>query len=197
MAQGKSLIKPEEIQSRIQEIRGQKVIIDSDLARFYGVETRRLNEQVRRNKDKFPDDFLFPLTSQEVEVLMSQNAISSSHGGRRKTTYAFTEHGALMAANVLNSSRAVAMSIYVVRAFAKMRGVLTDTHELAKTLAVLEAELKSRLDIHEAAIVDVLQRIMKILDPPPPPPESPPPEIGFHVKEDAVPYRVRRKPARS
>ena len=98
-----------------------------------------------------------------------------------------------MAANVLNSPRAAQMSVFVVRAFVRMRSLLTDTRELARKLAALEQELKARLDVHEVAIVDFLQRIMKILDPPPPPPEPPPPEIGFHVKEDAVPYRTKRK----
>jgi hypothetical protein len=105
-----------------------------------------------------------------------------------------------MAANVLNSPQAVQMSVFVVRAFTKMRSALTDTRELARKLALLEEELKGRLDNHEAAIVEVLQRVMRILDPPPPPPAFPeprPPEIGFHVKEDAVPYRVRRKRARA
>lgn len=98
-----------------------------------------------------------------------------------------------MAANVLNSPRAVDMSVFVVRAFVKMRSAFTDTRELARKLASLESELKSRLDTHETAIVEVLQRIMKTLDPPPPPPEPPAPEIGFHVKEDAVPYRTKRR----
>ena len=111
--------------------------------------------------------------------------------------YAFTEHGAIMAANVLNSAQATQMSVFVVRAFVKMRAALTDTRELTRKLAAVEAELKSRLDVHEVAIVEVLQRIMKILDPPPPQPEPLPPEIGFHVKEDAVPYRIKRRPARS
>ena len=102
-----------------------------------------------------------------------------------------------MAANVLNSPRAARMSVFVVRAFVKMRAALSDTRELSRKLAALEAELKSRLDTHEVAIVDVLQRIMRILDPPPPLPAQPPPEIGFHVKEDAVPYRIRRKTARA
>ena len=128
----------------------------------------------------------------------SQIATSSfAHGGRRKLPIAFTEHGAIMAANVLNSPQAAQMSVFVVRAFVKMRATLTDTRELAQKLVALETELKSRLDVHEAVIVEVLQRIMKILDPPPPPPEPPPPEIGFHVKEDGVPYRIKRRPARS
>ena len=95
-----------------------------------------------------------------------------------------------MAANVLNSERAAQMSVFVVRAFVKMRSAFTDTRELARKLTALESELKSRLDVHEAAIVEVLQRIMRIIDPPPPPPEPPPPGIGFHVREDPVPYRL-------
>ena len=89
------------------------------------------------------------------------------------------------------------MSVYVIRAFVKMRSILTDTRELARKLAALESELKSRLDVHEAAIVDVLQRIMRILDPPAPPPVPPKPEIGFHIKEDAIPYRIKRKVGRA
>lgn len=107
--------------------------------------------------------------------------------------YAFAEQGAIMAANVLNSSQAVRMSVFVVRAFVKMRELLGGTKELANQLKALEAKLTARLDGHEAAIVDVLQRIMRILDPPPPPPEQLPPEIGFHVREEPVPYRVRRE----
>jgi hypothetical protein len=107
----------------------------------------------------------------------------------------FTEHGAIMAANVLNSPRAVQMSVFVVRAFIKMRSALTDTRELARKLAALESELKSRLDVHEAAIVEVLQRVMQILDPPAAPAAPPPPEIGFHVKEEPIKYRVRKRTA--
>jgi hypothetical protein len=118
---------------------------------------------------------------------------SQKHRDPRLLPYAFTEHGAIMAANVLNSERAVQMSVFVVRAFVKMRSALTDTRELARKLAALETELKSRLDLHEVAIVEVLQRIMKILDPPPPPPGPPAPEIGFHVKESPVPYRTKKK----
>ena len=120
---------------------------------------------------------------------------SQKHRDPRFAPYAFTEHGAIMAANVLNSAQATHMSVFVVRAFVKMRTALTDTRELARKLAAVESELKSRLDVHEAVIVDVLQRIMKILDPPPPPPEPPLPEIGFYVKEDAVPYRIKKRTA--
>ena len=169
------------IGSLIRIIRGQRVILDFDLARVFGVPTFRFNEAVKRNRTRFPDDFLFQLTREELSNLISQIAISSSHGGRRKLPYAFTENGAIMAANVLNSPEAVRMSVFVVRAFVKMRELLGGTKELAKQLAALEKKLTARLDGHEVAIVDVLRRVMDILDPPPLPPEPPKREIGFHV----------------
>ena len=111
--------------------------------------------------------------------MRSQFATSSSHGGRRYRPSAFTEHGALMPANILNSPRAVQMSIFVVRAFAKMREALRGTPELARKLAALEKKLTARLDVHDAAIVQVLQEVMQILNPPPAPPPPPRPQIGF------------------
>jgi hypothetical protein len=168
------------IEQRIYTIRGVRVILDSDLAALYGVPTKRLNEQYRRNRKRFPEDFAFQLTAEEAKSLRSQIATSSSHGGRRYRPYAFTEYGGLMAANILNSTRALQMSIFVVRAFAKMREALRGTPELARKLAALEKKLTARLDVHEAAIVQVLQEIMQILNPPPPPPESPRRRIGFH-----------------
>ena len=152
-------------------------IIDSD---FYTAPTSRLNEQYRCNRKRFPEDFAFQLTVKEANSLRSQIATSSSHGGRRYRPYAFTEHGALMAANILNSPRAVQMSIFVVRAFAKMRETLLGTRELAKKLAVLENKLTARLDVRGAAIVQVLREVMQILNPPPSPPEPPERRIGFH-----------------
>ena len=110
------------IERRIYTIRGVRVILDSDLAALYGVPTKRLNEQYRRNRERFPEDFAFQVTAEEADFLRSQIATSSSHGGRRYRPHAFTEYGALMAANILNSARSVQMSIFVVRAFAKMRG---------------------------------------------------------------------------
>jgi phage regulator Rha-like protein len=167
----------------IRTIRGDKVILDSDLALIYGVTTARLNEQVKRNLKRFPEDFTFRLTRTEFEDLISQNATSSStYGGRRKLPLVFTEHGAIMAANVLNSARAVEMSVYVVRAFVKMRSVLAEHKDLARELAEVERQLTERLDVHEAAIVEVLQRIMLLLDTPPPPPEPPRRRIGFNPK---------------
>lgn len=201
------LFAPEPVEPLIRAARGEKVILDADLARLYGVPTKRLNEQVRRNSDRFPSDFLFQLSRSEFDSLRlqfgtlkapadqprtvpaskhnlkSQIATSSSgHGGRRKRPYAFTEHGAIMAANVLNSPPAVQMSVYVVRAFLKMRSVLSDNRQLARKLAQLEKQLKSRLNLHETAIVEVLQRIMNILDPPPQP-EPRRRRIGFHSDE--------------
>ncbi len=183
--QAAAILEP--VEPLLREVRGERVILDSDLARVYGVPTFRFNEAVKRNQERFPSDFRFQLTQVESDHLISQIAISSSgHGGRRKLPWAFTEHGAIMAANVLNSPQAVQMSVFVVRAFLKMRAALTDTKALAKKLADLETELKSRLDVHEIAIVEVLQRVMAILDPPPQP-EPPKRELGFHVKEPGEP----------
>ena len=177
----------------IRTIRGQKVILDSDLARIYGVPTKRLNEQVQRNAKRFPSDFLFQLTATEVESLRSQIATSNTRGGRRYLPYAFTKNGTVMAANVLNSPAAVRMSVFVVRAFVQMRDLLGGTKDLAKQLADLEKKLTARLDVHESVIVDVLRRVMDILDPPPPPPEPPRRQIGFHVEPEAKPKTKRKK----
>jgi phage regulator Rha-like protein len=163
----------------IREVRGQKVMSDFDLARVYGVETKALNRAVKRNADRFPKDFMFQISSREWENLKYQIGTSSSgHGGRRRPPYAFTEHGAIMAANVLNSARAVQMSVFVVRAFLKMRALLGDKRELAQKLVLLEKELKKRLDVHEAVIVTILQRVMDIIDPPSTS-QPPKPRIGF------------------
>jgi hypothetical protein len=170
-----------ELETLICEIRGQKVMLDSDLARIYGTSTGALNRAVKRNQDRFPTDFLFQISRAEWKNLKCQIGTSSSgHGGRRRgRPYAFTEHGAIMAANVLNSPRAVQMSVFVVRAFLKMRALLGDKRELAKKLAALEKELKQRLDVHEAAIVTILQRVMDVIDPPALPSPPAKPRIGF------------------
>lgn len=173
----------EPIETLIRTIRGQKVILDADLAKLYGVETKTFNRAIKRNAERFPADFMFQLTAAEFKNLRYQIGTSSSHGGRRFLPYAFTENGAVMAANVLNSPEAVRMSIFVVRAFISMREMLTGSHVFAKELRDLERKLTSRLDGHEAAIVDVLRRIMRLLDPPPQPvqPNKPPRKIGFHT----------------
>ena len=190
-----TLSRVDDIGSLIRTIRGQKVILDSDLARIFGVPTFRFNEAVKRNRGRFPDDFLFQLTREEQSNLISQIAISSSHGGRRKLPYAFTENGAIMAANVLNSPEAVRMSVFVVRAFVQMRDLLGGTKELARQLADLEKKLTARLDVHESVIVDVLRRVMEILDPPPLPPEPPKRRIGFHVEPEDKPGSKAKKKA--
>jgi len=157
-------LQVDQIGSLIRTIRGQKVILDYDLARIFGVPTHRFNEAVKRNRDRFPDDFLFQLTLEEFKSLISQFAISNAkrnlsqiaigplkHRDPRKLPYAFTENGSIMAANVLNSPQAVRMSVFVVRAFVPMRDLLGSTRELARQLAALEKKLTARLDKHEAA----------------------------------------------
>lgn len=157
------------------------------------METFRFNEAVKRNHNRFPEDFAFQVTRQELTNLISQNAISSSgHGGVRKLPWVFTEHGAVMAANILHSERAVQMSVFVVRAFIRMRAALADNRELARKLAALEKEIKARLDVHESAIVDTLQRLMEIIDPPPLP-EPPKRQIGFQVKESGRRYKANAR----
>jgi len=182
------------IESSIIEIRGSKVILDTDLAAIYGVQTSRFNEAVKRNRDRFPEDFMFQLTKEEVTSLISQNAMSKhGRGGRRTLPYAFTEHGAVMAANILKSPRAVQISVFVVRAFVKMREMLIEQRDLAKKLEDLEERLTERLDIHETAIVEVLRQVMTLLAPPQNPPIKPKKKIGFQVKEGRAVYSKRTK----
>lgn len=170
----------EPIEPVIRVIRGQRVILDRDLARIYGVTTARLNQQVNRNLERFPSDFIFQLNRDEFNSLMLQFATSKKgRGGHRKLPYVFTEHGAVMAANVLNSERAVAMSVYVVRAFVKLREVLASTSELAKKLDILERKLTGRLDVHEKAIIELFAQMRKLLKPSPPQPEPKRSRIGF------------------
>jgi hypothetical protein len=176
--QALATIKP--IEPVIRVIRGQRVILDADLAKIYGITTTRLNQQVNRNRKRFPQDFVFRLTKEEFDRLMLQNATSKSgRGGRRKLPYAFTEHGAVMAANVLNSERAVAMSVYVVRAFVKLREVLSTNDQLAKKLGDLERKLTGKLDTHEKAIIELFAQIRRLLKPAPPQPEPKRRRIGF------------------
>jgi hypothetical protein len=191
-----------DISRLVRCLRDQRVILDKDLAALYEVPTKRLNEQYRRNVDRFPEDFAFRLTPDEWATLRSQIAILGEGGGirsqfatasKRNIRYlpvAFTEHGALMAANILNSPRAVTMSVYVIRAFVKMR------EDLAANTAILKrlAEIDKTLLLHDGALRDIYQKLRPLLEPPPLPPK---PEIGFHVKEDAVPYRVKGKGAGS
>lgn len=160
-----SLIPVERIERAILVIRGHKVLLDAGLAALYGVETRRLNEQVRRNIDRFPNDFMFQLTTQEFDNLKSQSATSSAGwGGRRKPPIVFTEHGALMAASVLNSLKAIEMSILVVRAFVKMRNFLATHRELVVKLTELERKLSTH-DEQFVALFDAIRELMTLPEP--------------------------------
>jgi hypothetical protein len=185
-------MKPQKrIDPLILTLREQKVILDADLAELYGVSTGRLNEQVKRNGDRFPGDFMIQLTSKEWQNLKSQIAISRlevpqkendapnrpvkasrSHGGRRQLPFAFTEHGAIMAATVLNSAEAVAMSVYVVRAFIQMREQIAANAEILKRLAEIDKTLLQ----HDEALQILWAQLQPLLNPPP---AAPKPRIGF------------------
>jgi phage regulator Rha-like protein len=168
---------PYAVDEVIQTIRGHKVILDVDLARVYGVETKNLNKAIHRNNLRFPEDFVFQLSEDEFARLRFQNGTSKmGRGGRRYLPYAFTEHGAIMAATVLNSTQAVEMSVFVVRAFVKMREQLIATATMAKQLA----EVEKLLMTHDSALRDLYQKIRPLLLPPPDPPKR---KIGFGVRE--------------
>lgn len=153
------------VDSRIFLLRGQKVILDTALAELSGVEVKRLNEQVKRNAARFPPDFFFQLTRVEREALRSQNATSNvGRGGRRYLPYAFTEHGAIMAATVLNSQRAIRMSIFVVRAFVRMREALAVNQQIVAKLA----EIERRLEQHDTDIQDLVEALRELMAPLPP-----------------------------
>ena len=162
-------------------------MLDSDLAAIYGVTTAALNQAFKRNLKRFPKDFAFRLTPDEFANLISQFVTSSSHGGRRKLPTAFTEHGAIMLASILNSARAVDMSVFVVRAFAQMRETFLASRQLTAKLD----ELEKRVGGHDEALATLIDAIRPLLEPPVE--EKPRREIGFHMKEQATPYRTRRQ----
>ena len=172
------------IESLILTIRGLRVMRDSDLAAIYGVKTNALNQALKRNLKRFPDDFAFQLSSEELECMMSQIVTSkNSRGGRRKLPWVFTEHGAIMLASVLNSQRAVEMSVSVVRAFVLMREQLTATKELAAKLADLEKQVGG----HDAAINNLFEAIRQLIEPAVSEERK---QIGF-MRETATPYRIK------
>ena len=175
------------LESAIHFIRGQRVMLDSDLAAIYGTSTMRLNEQFKRNRTRFPDGFAFVLTREEFTNLISQNAISRSHGGRRTLPIAFTEHGAIMLASVLNSAIAVQASVRIVRAFIRLREMVAANVQLAAKLK----ELERRFDSHDEAIANLFAALKQLLEPTKAPKRR---EIGFHVREEAARYRVREAP---
>lgn len=170
-AQSQSITPAEKIESRILLVRGQKVMLDSDLAGLYQVSTKRLNEQVKRNRDRFPADFMFRLTAEEKAEVVA----NCDHLKKLKFSpalpYAFTEHGAVMLASVLNSPTAVEASIQVVRAFIRLREILATHKELAKKLAELEA----RIEAHDEGITALFEAIRQLMEPP----DKPQRRIGF------------------
>lgn len=168
------------IQDLITRIRDRNVILDVDLARLYGVSTKQFNQAVRRNLARFPSDFVFQLTDQDLANLRSQIVTSRhEHGGRRYLPYAFTEHGTIMAATVLNSPKAVEMSVFIVRAFVVMRGYFAAHAELASRLDELEETIEKRLEAHDEAIAHVLATIRALMGKP----ASPGRPIGFVTPE--------------
>src|SRR5438874_2576119 len=173
------------IENLILTIRGQRVMLDSDLARIYRVTTGRLNQALKRNSKRFPADFAFQLTRQELTALISQSVISKTgRGGRRTPPWVFTEHGAIMLASVLNSPVAVEASVRVVRAFVYLREQLASNKKIAQKFA----ELEKRLDSQDESIATLFEAIRQLLEPAEP--GQPRREIGFHVKEQAYSYRV-------
>jgi hypothetical protein len=197
----KEIIPTEQIALRIRHFRGEKVLLDFDLAALYGVETRALNQAVRRNADRFPADFMFQLSSEETETLSqlvtpsvaghdvsnsSQIVMSSGkYRGKRYRPYAFTEQGVAMLSSVLSSESAVKMNIAIMRAFVQLRRALETNRELARKFS----ELERRIDKHDAEIDAILEAIRQLMAPP----EKPRREIGFHVREEAARYRTRKR----
>ena len=186
---------PDRIEPLIFRVRGQRIVLDADLASLYGVSTTAFNQALKRNIHRFPNDFAFQLTAAEFRNLMSQTVTSSSqpadlksksegisrttdssHGGRRKLPWVFTEHGALMAANILRSERAVQISVFVIRAFVRMREQVAANTAILKRLAEIDQSLLE----HDTALRDVYRKLLPLLEPPPDPPSR---RIGF-IKDD-------------
>jgi hypothetical protein len=179
-----------QVESKICFVRSQRVLLAADLARMYGVTVKQLNQAVRRNADRFPEDFVFQLTKAESDALSrsqfvtlnegenlkSQIVTSRWGGARRALPYAFTEHGVLMAANVLRSSRAAKASVFIVRAFIKLRNLLATHHQLAQKLAALEQKLQD----HDGQMAEIMGAIRELMQPPPDDPPGYP--FGFHSK---------------
>ena len=189
----RSLRKLDHVENAIYLVRGQRVMLDSDLAQIYRVTTKQLNQQMKRNRKRFPADFAFQLTSKEFASLRSQFAtpslrsqsVTSKKGGRRYRPWVFTEHGVIMLASVLNSDIAAQASVRVVRAFVRLREMVAANTQLAIKLA----DLEQRLDSHDAAIVELFAALRQLLEPE----VKPKREIGFHVRERAPRYRTKKR----
>lgn len=171
----------ERIAQSILVIRGQKVMIDADLAELYGVATKRLNEQVKRNLDRFPEDFMFQLSQPEKDEVVANCDHLVKLKYSKSLPFAFTEHGALMAASVLNTPRAVEVSVYVVRAFVALRELLAGNKELAAKLAELEGRIERKLETHDQAIAGLIDAIRELMRTPEPKKNQP---IGFVTNKE-------------
>jgi phage regulator Rha-like protein len=178
------MIPVELIESKILLIRGQKALPDKDLAVLYGVETFNLNKAIKRNIDRFPNDFMFQLSKEEFSNLIFQNGISS-WGGTRKLPYAFTEQGVAMLSSVLRSKRAVQVNIQIMRTFVKLREIISTHKELAQKLR----ELELKIETHDENITAIFEAINQLLAPE----EKPKRKIGFEVKEKKISYMARRR----
>ena len=172
MKKGKSIVPVGKIENRILLIRGEKVIVDADLAEFYGVSTKRLNEQVKRNKNRFPADFMFQLTQDEKSGVVANCDHLEKLKFSRSLPYAFTEHGSIMAASVLNTFRAVEVSVFIVRAFVKLRQLISGQKELQRKISKIERKLTD----HDEQIIELVNLIKQLLKPEPPPKKR---RIGF------------------
>jgi ORF6N domain len=181
----KEIIPIERVVQSIRWVRGQKVLLDSDLSILYGVTTGNLNKAVKRNSDRFPTDFMFQLKPEEHAKLKFQFGISSWGGRRRSAPYAFTEQGVAMLSSVLSSQRAVKVNIAIMRAFVRLRRTLDTNRELAQKFS----ELERRVGKHDSEIVGILEAIRQLMAPP----EKPRREIGFHVRERAAHYRAHKR----
>jgi len=177
MSRKTTVVEVGAIQQRIFLIRGEKVIVDADLAEFYGVPTKRLNEQVKRNPDRFPEDFMFQLEQGEKDELVAKSDHLSKLKYSKALPHAFTEHGAIMAASVLSSPRAVEMSVFIVRAFVRIREVISEHRELARRVAALETHLAH----HDENILDIVKAIRKLMSPRELPKMQ---RIGFRTDDD-------------
>ncbi len=173
-----AVVVARKVDSKIFVLRGQRVILDTDLAELYGVRVRQLNQQAKRNAKRFPPAFRFQISAHELKILKSQNVISSEgHGGARYRPYAFTEHGTIMAATVLNSERAIEMSVFVVLAFVRMRRAIAGNRNILTKLAQLER----RLETHDTDIQDLMNAIRELMSPEEPNRRR----IGFEAPADA------------
>ena len=181
----KQIIPIEQITRAILIIRGQRVMLDSDLAALYGVATGHLNRAVKRNRSRFPADFIFELTAEEVVDLKCQIGISNWGGRRRARPHAFTEHGIAMLSGVLNSERGKKVNIAIMRAFVRLRQMIDTNRELAQRFS----ELEQRIGKHDEEIAAILEAIRQLMTPS----EKPRREIGFHVREKATRYRIRKR----